>query len=448
MASEEEANKRHQTYLASVHRTANSLMEVDPHLLASRQLWAPPSVYQASAPKDEQDLQLSYEESKWISAAIVWGNERPRGKLRQPHDNSAAILNHVYVKEPIRPSSWEINKISEGGFATIYATELLFWFVYSSEGNEYMAISKEDCRCEKSLVHRLVAVKREAEGCSRNQHELRILQMIKNGHPHFLPKYYIPVNEENPFPNCLLMDYLPFRNLGDFIHHNTTACLQTKLFLMFHTVQAVRHLREYSIVHLDLKPSNIMLFCNLLVKLIDFGESYHPEVKYTSTSCPTQTTTPASVSPTVPPRSSRTSSSPPTPTSSPWESSSTNCSTAVTPFSTVAAPPSSSSRCLSTSATAIWPLRRPRPTAMLSCCGSSTRLYRGASRRTPRNGPTWIGWQPSCGRALSSPTPEVSDSYSFQWDYTFIDIHMHRALAAMLLMTFCLSFKLPWVKPD
>ena len=170
MASEEEANKRHQTYLASVHRTANSLMEVDPHLLASRQLWAPPSVYQASAPKDEQDLQLSYEESKWISAAIVWGNERPRGKLRQPHDNSAAILNHVYVKEPIRPSSWEINKISEGGFATIYATELLFWFVYSSEGNEYMAISKEDCRCEKSLVHRLVAVKREAEGCSRNQH--------------------------------------------------------------------------------------------------------------------------------------------------------------------------------------------------------------------------------------------------------------------------------------
>ena len=50
------------------------------------------------------------------------------------------------------------------------ATELLFWFVYSSEGNEYMAISKEDCRCEKSLVHRLVAVKREAEGCSRNQH--------------------------------------------------------------------------------------------------------------------------------------------------------------------------------------------------------------------------------------------------------------------------------------
>lgn len=31
-------------------------------------------------------------------------------------------------------------------------------------------------------------------------------------------------------------------------------------------------------MHLDLKPNNIMIFCNMLVKLIDFGESYHPEV--------------------------------------------------------------------------------------------------------------------------------------------------------------------------
>lgn len=45
---------------------------------------------------------------------------------------------------------------------------------------------------------------------------------------------------------------------------------------MFSLVQALRYLRDYKIVHLDLKPQNIMLYANYLVKLVDFGESYHP----------------------------------------------------------------------------------------------------------------------------------------------------------------------------
>lgn len=49
-------------------------------------------------------------------------------------------------------------------------------------------------------------------------------------------------------------------------------------------VQAVRYLRDYEIVHLDLKPNNVMIFWNMLVKLIDFGESYHPKVCLTGNS--------------------------------------------------------------------------------------------------------------------------------------------------------------------
>ena len=40
---------------------------------------------------------------------------------------------------------------------------------------------------------------------------------------------------------------------------------------MFSVCQGLRYLRDFDIVHLDLKPNNIMTYINPYIKLIDFG---------------------------------------------------------------------------------------------------------------------------------------------------------------------------------
>ena len=47
---------------------------------------------------------------------------------------------------------------------------------------------------------------------------------------------------------------------------------------MLMLVQGIRFLNGYKVYHLDLKPQNIMTTKSMMVKIIDFGESYHHEV--------------------------------------------------------------------------------------------------------------------------------------------------------------------------
>lgn len=54
--------------------------------------------------------------------------------------------------------------------------------------------------------------------------------------------------------------------------------LWTKLYLMINVLHGMRHLLEYNILHLDLKPINIMVCTGLITKIIDYGEAYHRDV--------------------------------------------------------------------------------------------------------------------------------------------------------------------------
>ena len=75
------------------------------------------------------------------------------------------------------------------------------------------------------------------------------------------------------------MDFISKTNLQEYIEKNQhTISFITKIYISFFIVQALRFIKEYGVVHLDLKPANIMIN-NLKVKLIDFGESFHPDFK-------------------------------------------------------------------------------------------------------------------------------------------------------------------------
>lgn len=53
--------------------------------------------------------------------------------------------------------------------------------------------------------------------------------------------------------------------------HEKTIVLDTKLFLLSQILEGLRLLRLKSIVHVDLKPQNLLVHRGLLIKLTDLG---------------------------------------------------------------------------------------------------------------------------------------------------------------------------------
>ena len=76
-----------------------------------------------------------------------------------------------------------------------------------------------------------------------------------------------------------MMEMLINGTLDDFLKsRKKSTSLYSKLVLMFLITMGLRFLQKFKIVHLDFKPSNIMMIPGMFIKIIDFGEAYHSEV--------------------------------------------------------------------------------------------------------------------------------------------------------------------------
>lgn len=75
------------------------------------------------------------------------------------------------------------------------------------------------------------------------------------------------------------MDYIEQPTLDSFVQmRKSTLSYRVKVTLLFMITQAIRYLKSYSVVHLDIKPNNILVSKTHFTKLIDLGEAYHPSL--------------------------------------------------------------------------------------------------------------------------------------------------------------------------
>lgn len=74
------------------------------------------------------------------------------------------------------------------------------------------------------------------------------------------------------------MELIAGDELDTFLEKQLTLSLWSKIYILLNILQGLRHLVSQKIVHLDLKPSNIIVGRSYITKIIDFGEAYHQKV--------------------------------------------------------------------------------------------------------------------------------------------------------------------------
>ena len=88
-------------------------------------------------------------------------------------------------------------------------------------------------------------------------------------HPNIVRLHDFIITDESHY---LVMEYVDGKNLFDYMSTVTGPLPMQNVALLFNEVlSALSYVHEKKLVHLDIKPSNIMLSTNNNVKLVDFG---------------------------------------------------------------------------------------------------------------------------------------------------------------------------------
>lgn len=141
------------------------------------------------------------------------------------------------------------DKLGEGGFGTVYKAY--------EDGEQRTLYAVKDIRCVKNDdLHSAID-------------EIRALGNLI--HTHIIKLYNVSSAQTKPFRATLslLLEYCPGGNLNDRLKRPSSS--QKNFTWMRQIIAAVEFLHANETIHRDLKPQNVLLTSNDVVKLADFG---------------------------------------------------------------------------------------------------------------------------------------------------------------------------------
>lgn len=141
-----------------------------------------------------------------------------------------------------------IKKITEGGMAEIY-------LVHDKNRKEEVVLKKLlERHCHKRRI------------IKRFYQEAKILSNLD--HANLLKVYEIGVKNHQPF---VLMEYFKGSNLRDFIKNDRLFNINKGMEILYLVGSALDYIHSCKIIHLDLKPANVLVNDKFKTKLTDFG---------------------------------------------------------------------------------------------------------------------------------------------------------------------------------
>lgn len=122
-------------------------------------------------------------------------------------------------------------------------------------------------------MNRLVAIKMilqqtpaSTEQVKRFQREVQVAATLE--HPNIVRAYDA---DESGGVSFLVMEYVPGRNLSSLVHHSGPLSLSVAINYLRQAAVGLQHAHEQGVVHRDVKPSNLLVDEQGVLKVLDLG---------------------------------------------------------------------------------------------------------------------------------------------------------------------------------
>lgn len=125
-----------------------------------------------------------------------------------------------------------------------------------------------DLRARRDVAIKTLRPEYQADPDSRRRFRQEARMMAFVSHPNLVSIYDL---HEETAGSWVIMEFVPGRNLKRIVEESGPLPLEQVLDILEQVADALGHLHGRKLVHLDVKPQNLILMPDGVVKLIDFG---------------------------------------------------------------------------------------------------------------------------------------------------------------------------------